>query len=461
MRAHSWPAALLAAGCLTGAAAPAQSLAQSPSQAQVQTQVDEASGLSWRGELQSSWREQAVNTRGPLVAANRLAPGIAALPESTWVNRAELSGAWQGRGAAAPYSVATKLALEHSRAEHGGSTTQARTNEFAASADWGVWQASAGKKIVAWDVGYAWRPNDVVQQEQRRLLLPVTPEGRPVLMLEHFATESAATLVLVHPQRVRDAGDGHRGPDEAALAGRWYQRVGSADWHGFARLGEHTGTSLGAALAWVASDELELHASVRGLQRHDGLVNDAGAGEALLRSSPVRIATLGATQQWLLGGTWTGSEQQSLLAELWHDGTAPSNGDWAAWQQRIGGLQSIGAQPTLRTPAAANLAWQAGALGGSQATLITTNLRQDNLYLRASWQPAAWQPFGLGGSWALSADALYTPADRGHAVGAGLQWQGDRWRIDLAWRRYGGPADALYAQLPMRTSGVLAATFAL
>jgi hypothetical protein len=41
-----------------------------------------------------------------------------------------------------------------------------------------------------------------------------------------------------------------------------------------------------------------------------------------------------------------------------------------------------------------------------------------------------------------------------------VQWQGNRWKLNAAWRVYGGPADALMAQLPLKQSGVLAATLA-
>jgi hypothetical protein len=68
----------------------------------------------------------------------------------------------------------------------------------------------------------------------------------------------------------------------------------------------------------------------------------------------------------------------------------------------------------------------------------------------------AWQP----DHWLLSADALITPADRGRIVTLGVQWQGDRLRLNAAWRLYGGPANSLFAQLPQRGVGVLAAAWA-
>ena len=161
-----------------------------------------------------------------------------------------------------------------------------------ASHDGGAWQFSAGKKIVSWDVGYGFRPNDMVQQEERRSLVSTTLEGRPLLLAEHFNADAAWSLVWVNPT----GAVGDPGGKEPALAARFYQRSGAVDWYGFARSGAQTGASVGAAVAWVASDALELHGSARLLDH--------------------------SVSQVLLGGTWTTEDQLSLLAEAWWDGTA-------------------------------------------------------------------------------------------------------------------------------------------
>ena len=97
--------------------------------------------------------------------------------------------------------------------------------------------ARAGKKVVGWDVGHGFRPNDVVQQETRRTLLSATPEGRPLLQLEHFGAESALSLVWVNPQRVNaddDAsrvrpGCARRAPLRALHGNRRHRRAGGDD----------------------------------------------------------------------------------------------------------------------------------------------------------------------------------------------------------------------------------------
>ncbi len=396
-------------------------------------------------ELRLHWDARHANPGGPASAAGALASGLVSPARSDAVADLALRGAWRAKPG---LTLAAETWLQAAHPEGGAITHDARFNELQASADLGAWQASAGKKVVAWDVGHGLRPNDVVQQEARRTLLETRPEGRPLLQVEHFGTDSAAALVWVNPQQLNDSADAQRFGHESALAARGYLRAGAADWHVFARQGRHTGSSLGLAVAWVASDALELHASARAMQRHDGWHQDEAAGTAPLPASPWQVRTLGAATQALLGATWTGEHQQSLMAEWWHDGTALSDGDWDRWQTRNTALLAAatqpGAPPTLATASAGNLAWQA-------APLAATSLRRDNLFLRAAWQAEPWQVW---------ADLLYMPADAGRVATAGLQWQGNAVRVTAALRHYGGPAGAVSAQVPQRLAGVVAASWA-
>lgn len=398
--------------------------------------VANAAEPEFGGQLRGQWIAQRANQRGPLAAADALQPGIASLPASGAIAEAELRASTHVAGVGIT-SVAT---LQAQRFEWSATDSRAWFNELYVSGDAAGWQFSAGKKIVAWDVGYGFRPNDFVQQEARRTLLSVTPEGRPVLTAEHFDVSTAWTFVLVNPTRRHD----DRGADEPALAARVYRRDGVLDWHGFARWGARTGASAGAAVAWVAGESLELHASARYLVRADTLAIDPAAGMGPVPTNPWQPASVTHTGQALIGGTWTNAQQVSLLAEAWWDGTAPSDSQWDAWNQRNGQLLSLaGVAPAAAV--AGNLAWQASAFGAAG------NLRRTNLFARMSWQHDKWQP---------ALDILYTPADAGRVVTASLAWQGDRVRIDAGARVYGGPASAVLAQVPARRIVYVAGTWA-
>ncbi len=400
---------------------------------------------AWNGELRAHVELQRANGRGPLAQANRVAPGTAAAPRDAAVAEAGLRGQLR--------IVSADLHLRQERREGGAHAQDARLNELHAGGEApaallgeGV-QWNAGKKVVAWDVGHGFRPNDVVQVEPRRQLLPSRPEGRPLLQLEGFSLDGAWTLVWANPHHLNArAGEARRG-EESALALRAYRHAGAADWHGFIRWGERTQGSVGAALAWVVSDAVEFHASARWMRRHDGFALDAvpGAGGLpVAGANPWREATLGAASQWLLGVTWTHASQLSVLAELWHDGTTLADAAWDAWSARGAALSALGNQPALRPALAGQLAWQSTPWNAQ-------NLRRDAALLRVSWRHEGWEPV---------AELLVNPADRGHALTASLAWQGDRWRLEGGLRQYGGPSDALLAQLPARRTGYLAATVA-
>lgn len=396
-------------------------------------------GLTLEGEGRLLGTDRTPGLHSPLAAANRIQPGTADNSPASAQASLELRSRWR--------ALAGNLLLSHEQRADGSHQDRAQVNELNASADLGAWQFSAGRKVVSWDVGYGFRPNDLVQQEERRQLISTTPMGRPLLQAEVFSADEAASLVWVNP-RLERADERQHGADESALAGRLYSRQGALDAYAFGRVGQRTGTSLGTALAWVATDEVELHASARWLQRHEGRIlggSPLSGPASLPQANPWTTALQGHTGQWLLGGTWTGSEQQSLLIEAWHDGTAPSDGQWRAWQQRSAGLVQLATLPGLpavaRAGLAGNLAWQATPLQGN-------SLRQDNGFVRLAWQPDPWQ---------FSIDALVQPSDRGHSLSAGLQWQGDQWRLNASVRQFGGPADSVLAQVPQRRSAVVSA----
>ena len=286
-----------------------------------------ADGSDFSGQVRSYGVYRPTANTGPLAQANALQPGIASVDGSIYTVQLEI----EGGAKLGPVSLHASATLEAQQGDPSGNT-QGRFNEAYASGIVAAgWQWSAGKRVVSWDVGYGFRPNDVVQQEQRRTLVAQPLEGRPLLMAERFGADTAWSLVWVHPTQQPST----TGARERALAARAYWHSGAVDWYAFARQGEQTGGSVGTAVSWVASDALELHASVRGGQQ-------------------------------LVGGTWTHASQVSLLLEAWHDSTALTNAQWSAWSAR-------------------NLAQQANAFG------VAGNLRQDNVFARVSWQQERWQ----------------------------------------------------------------------
>ena len=388
------------------------------------------------GQVRPVWNGQAVNSRGPLAQAFALGSGISPLPRDGATLETELRAS--GRG------LSATVTLQQQRLEGTAATSKAWINELYAATGSGGWQFAAGKRIVAWDVGYGFRPNDVVQQEARRTLRASTAEGRPLAMAEFFDASTAWSFVIVNPTKPK----AQRGAEEPAFAARVYQRDGAVDWHGFARYGARTGGSLGAAAAWVASDALELHASLRCLNAADTKALDTMLANAtpigLAFGNPWVDATVRHATQAIVGGTWTHADQVSVLAEAWWDGTALSDSQWNEWSARNRQLAALIGTPVPARAIAGNFAAQATAFGAA------SNLRRTNLFMRVSWTLDKWQP---------ALDLLYTPADGGRAITASLGWQGDRVRVDAGLRVYGGPGDAVLAQLPARRAAYVAGTW--
>ncbi len=396
-----------------------------------QAEVLDESSVQLRSQVQSTERSR----QGPLAAAEALQPGIDGAARQSLLLEAE----WRARRG----PVSATLYAQHQQRDHGAARSQAAVNELYASGDWGGadgWQYSVGRKVVSWDVGYAFRPNDMVAQEERRTLLGTYTRGRPVLQLERFSAETAWSLVWVNP-----ANTAGQGADEEALALRVYQRAGAWDWHGFARLGREQRASAGAAFSWVASEALELHASAR--------LNERSFVWRLAPQAPVPSPTLpwrrevqAGSSQLLLGGTWTTASQLSLLVEYWWDSQALSHADAAAWRDRSAALvaQASLAPAALRPAFAGNLAWQTQGFANS-------SLQRHNVFARLSATQGAW-------SWA--GDVLWAPQDGGRLLTASVAWQGDRWNLQAGLRQWAGPADSLIAQLPTRRLAFAAAALA-
>lgn len=305
----------------------------------------------------------------------------------------------------------------------------ARFNELNASGSVLGWYYTVGRKIVSWDVGWGFRPNDLIQQEARMRLTDNTLQGRPLLMAEKFDGDAALSLVAVNPTRAARS----LGGDEPALAGRYFRHAGPVDLYGFVRWGERTHASVGASLSWVATDNTEWHASWNSAQALDTLCVEVPQG--LVEESPARNCTVGRRQRVLLGNTWSSANNVNLITEWWWDGGAPSPATWRDWTDRNRLLSRMAPPPGAgRMPLAGNLAWQSDAL-------LQTNLHRSNFLVSFNW--------GYDG-YAISVYQLWHPADAGRISTATVGWASGAWDWNVGARWYGGPRASVTAQLPTR-----------
>lgn len=294
---------------------------------------------------------------------------------------------------------------------------------------------SAGKKILSGDVGYGFRPIDVLQREVRLQALPPTLEGIPSLIWEHFTADAAWSMIWANP------GYGRRGDprDDGSLALRGYRRWQGADLHGVARLSSRYGSELGAAISTVPHESLEMHASLlaqRRGERFAPLAAPATITQLLAPDQALRTVTIDAPRKLLAGFTWTTERGWSLLGEAWWDGTAPTAGDWSTLARQAAQRSALLAFPGV--PAAA----VNGSIAASSALFAAPVRTRRGQLARVSWtDPAA-------SGWSGSFDLLRTPEDGGWVATLAAGWEADRLRLDAGVRYFGGKSESSYRLMP-------------
>jgi len=242
-----------------------------------------------------------------------------------------------------------------------GGGVQLRANEMAYEDALAGGFLTAGKKVMSWDVGYAFRPLDVVQREERRALNPLALVGVPMLAWERFTADNATTIVWANPGRGR-AAKGASQRDDEAIAIRQYWQRGARDEYAVLRLSRRNGIEAGASFSQVAGDGIEMHASLLWQQR------PAHGGKALA------------------GFTWTTESKFSVLGEAWTDRSA------APGQQRNRLLRA--AQYIDDVEIAADMLWQ--PQNGSRIGTVTASWNNGPWTLSASYRHFS----GLAGRYA-------------------------------------------------------------
>ncbi|MEN8220368.1 MAG: hypothetical protein ABFS56_29280 [Pseudomonadota bacterium] len=243
-------------------------------------------------------------------------------------------------------------------------------------------EISFGKKIMSWGIGYGYRPLDVLEQEDRRLLYSPTLEGVPLIAWDYFSQEgSAFTLAYVNPLSRKD----NDRLDQQSLAFKYYKLWDNTDIHAVARLSKHNKLETGIGFSHIINDNLQWYSSALYQHRY----------HKHLTASPLKFNN-GINA--ILGLNWTHTNGTSLSGEFWFDNAAYSNNS-----QR---LPNIGA-----------------------------NLRQQNLLLRLSHD---------GDIVDTALDWLYTPQDDGWTLTASIKHERNQQNLELGVRTFGGSADSAF-----------------
>ncbi|MFN0316669.1 MAG: hypothetical protein ACKVQA_16730 [Burkholderiales bacterium] len=294
-------------------------------------------------------------------------------------------------------------------------------------------RAGLGKKIMSWDVGFGFRPLDVIQQEDRRAIFTTTLEGIPYVSWERFGEQDAWMMVLANPWNNQE----REARDDRSIALKYYKRTEATDWHAVVRASRRYRWESGVAFSRVLGESTEVHASALYQRRYEKNINSlAGQNATILASSdPVKTRTVHDGYKALAGFTWTSAGGWSLIGEAWYDASAYTQAEWealAALTRAQLSLQDMSGVPPGSIEG--NIAWSAQAFN-------RPNLLRENMLIRLSHR-------GTSGATDPALDLLITPPDGGWVATASASYEDDRFRLDAGYRVFGGPKDSAYRLLP-------------
>jgi len=340
--------------------------------------------------------------------------------------RQDLALRWRDGGFNAQGTLRV-LAREGQAPEHHGIV-----NQFYYDGDLGNGSGyTLGKKVMSWGVGFGFRPLDVIQREDRRSLNPPPLTGVPLAAWEHFSADTAFTLAWTRPGHRHEATDFR----EQALAARYYRLVDGNDFHAVARLSRRHALEAGAGITHTSGAEWAFHAAALYQRRYGKALNtlaESGGG-LLATANPMQGVTRRNGLKAVAGSQWTGTAGFGVLVEAWYDTEAYTRDEW----RRLDALTASQRARAGFAPAAAidgNVAW-------SSRAFERPNLLRENLLLRLTHDEERWKP---------ALELLVTPRDGGRVLTTGLEYQGDRQRLNFGLRFLGGAADSAYAQAPAK-----------
>ena len=359
------------------------------------------SQASWQAQyhLSSQWQQQGQDEPLPLPMA-----------DSPWLGSQHLSLIYQQQG------LYAHLRWQQPDLEQGGELVLPELYYDADLPQQDAWALSLGAKHWQWDYQYAYSPLNWLGFAPQSSKLPL---AQPMVLLEHFAASSVWQLGCT----LQDS--------PLCLArSEWFGQ----QWDGQLLLGYQQGWQSGLAGQWLATDALNLRASLMWQESYQWQEFSIANSHSWL-SQPPWIERNDSNWQGVLGATFSTGNGWQLIAEHGYQQRALSAEDWqqllalAAWQQQQG-----------EHPAkAGNQLWLA------QASLQTA-LSQHQSLVRLSYQQGDWQPYGwlqlhwleqpsylleIGNHWQWNSQASIQLAYRYHDAQGPLATLGQQVRLAL------------------------------
>jgi len=170
----------------------------------------------------------------------------------------------------------------------------------------GPWELTAGKKMLEWGVGYGFQPLNLFNAKDQRTLVSELSTGLAMMNAEYF-TQTGAWMLFC----AQDESETQR-PRRNRCGIRLYQLVGQWDLQSLLYYDEDHHFAMGGSVSGVTSDSTEWHGSLLIQQRYQNTE---------YQPAPVVVDHDYAVKA-LLGFTYTSVRANTLIGELWHDGSA-------------------------------------------------------------------------------------------------------------------------------------------
>ncbi len=238
---------------------------------------------------------------------------------------------------------------------------------------------SAGKRILAWDVGYLTQPVGFFQTQTVLTDLvdaAGNSEGLPLALFSCSVGKQQAIDVVYSHDFEESTMVNNRGLRQAALRLSGYQ--GKTSYALIARQVKDSGYGFGATVSTTIGDELEVHGSLyshHGSSQllHRGLsepIAQFWQAEPYLRQEKDRFST-----QALFGMTWTPRDFPNMTLEFSHNDNGLNRAQWQRWQQIVRHHQQAQQPVISKSLRDGNLLWDL-------KTINQQGTRRDYAYLQ-------------------------------------------------------------------------------
>jgi hypothetical protein len=302
--------------------------------------------------------------------------------------------------------------------------------------------ASAGKRILSWDVGYLAQPLGFFQSQVVLSDLDDkygNSEGLPLLLLS-CSLDNGGAVDVVRSDDIEHRHDSdNTNLHQTAL--RYSQHAGLASYSVVLRQVGGGEYGVGLTYSTTLGESLEFHLSdytSRGGRRvlHEGVL---GGVDRFWSDSPyVATRERKPSSHLLAGVTWTPDPYSSVSAELSHNDAGLSPQQWRRWAELVRfhqGPLPAGVPGAVRD---VNLLWDL-------STIKTAGTRQNYLYLQAQHNGADLS-YSIGREFCLDDGSGVTLLSVSRRLARGL-------KAGLSLNFYGGGGRDEFAYLPYRRSG--------